>query len=198
MTISNTKIGITNPTFLIAIGSNQPWQDLGAAELVQEAIRRLGDIATRVRPSALYATPCFPAGAGPDYVNAAVWIEAQIRPEDMLQRLHAIEQDLGRMRAGRWGMRTIDLDLIACGDRVLPDRDVWAHWRGLTPEDQQRCAPDRLILPHPRMQERAFVLVPLADVAPGWRHPVIGATVAQMLAALPATDRAEVRMLPQP
>jgi 2-amino-4-hydroxy-6-hydroxymethyldihydropteridine diphosphokinase len=62
----------------------------------------------------------------------------------------------------------------------------------LPPEDQARLAPDRLILPHPRLQDRAFVLVPLADVAPDWRHPLSGLSVDQMLQALPAEDVAAV------
>ncbi len=62
-------------------------------------------------------------------------------------------------------------------------------------EDQARQAPDQLILPHPRLQDRAFVLVPLCDVAPDWRHPVLGLTAAPLLAALPAADVAAVKPL---
>lgn len=89
-------------------------------------------------------------------------------------------------------MRTLDLDLIALGDAVLPDAATQAQWRGLDPEAQRRLAPDRLILPHPRLQDRSFVLVPLADVAPDWRHPVLGLTVREMLAARPVAERSEV------
>jgi 2-amino-4-hydroxy-6-hydroxymethyldihydropteridine diphosphokinase len=82
------------------------------------------------------------------------------------------------------------------GDLVLPDAATQARWRGLDAAAQRSLAPDRLILPHPRMQERAFVLVPLADVAPGWRHPVLGYSVEEMLGALPEAARTEVVPLP--
>ena len=78
------------------------------------------------------------------------------------------------------------------GDLVLPDAQTHRRWRELAPEDQARQAPDQLILPHPRLQDRAFVLVPLADVAPDWRHPLSGLSVDQMLQALPAEDVAAV------
>jgi 2-amino-4-hydroxy-6-hydroxymethyldihydropteridine diphosphokinase len=89
-------------------------------------------------------------------------------------------------------MRTLDLDLLALGDSVLPDAAVQDRWRNLPAADQARIAPDQLILPHPRMQDRAFVLIPLADVAPDWCHPLLGLTVAQMVSCLPAEDRAAI------
>ncbi len=146
--------------------------------------------------SRFYRTPAFPAGSGPDYVNAAAMIATHLPPDDILPRLNMIEGRLGRRREGRWGARVIDLDLIAVDDLVLPDAATHAYWRGLSPEAQKREAPDRLILPHPRMQERAFVLVPMAEIAPEWRHPLIGKSVREMLADLPVAERADVQPLP--
>jgi 2-amino-4-hydroxy-6-hydroxymethyldihydropteridine diphosphokinase len=147
-----------------------------------------------VAKSRFFRTPCFPAGTGPDYVNAAciVQVSGDLSPHAVLARLHDVEAIFGRRRARRWGMRTLDLDLLAYGDSVLPDADTQTRWRDLPDADQARLAPDQLILPHPRLQDRAFVLVPLADVAPGWRHPVLGLTVADMVSRLPAADRAAV------
>jgi 2-amino-4-hydroxy-6-hydroxymethyldihydropteridine diphosphokinase len=151
--------------------------------------------------SRLFATPCFPAGAGPDYVNAAAKIS--FTPEgsaadalaSLLARLHAVEALFGRKREQRWGMRTLDIDLLAMGDSVLPDAQTQDHWRNLPAEAQIGTTPDRLILPHPRLQDRAFVLVPLADVAPDWVHPRTGLSVRDMLAALPAAERDAVKPL---
>jgi 2-amino-4-hydroxy-6-hydroxymethyldihydropteridine diphosphokinase len=85
-------------------------------------------------------------------------------------------------------MRTLDIDLIAAGDMVLPDAETYSRWQGLAAEEQTRQTPDQLILPHPRLQDRAFVLVPLNDIAPHWQHPVLGLTVAQMLENLDEND----------
>ncbi|MGL5008520.1 MAG: 2-amino-4-hydroxy-6-hydroxymethyldihydropteridine diphosphokinase, partial [Paracoccaceae bacterium] len=109
----------------------------------------------------------------------------------------SIENRFGRRRDQRWGMRTLDLDLVALGDSVLPDAATHARWRDLPATDQARIAPETLILPHPRLQDRAFVLVPLADVAPDWRHPLLNLTVSEMVARLPAEDRAAVVPIPR-
>ena len=150
------------------------------------------------RCSRLYKTPCFPAGAGPDYVNAAANIPLRQGQSatDVLALLHKVEGVFGRERRQRWGMRTLDLDLVAIGDSVLPDVATHLNWLNLSPDRQHQIAPDQLILPHPRLQDRAFVLVPLADIAPNWVHPVSGLTVRQMLAALPQADRDAVVALP--
>lgn len=171
--------------FLIALGANLPSEAGPPADTLRAALRLL--VAEGVRDlqcSRFFATPCFPPGAGPDYVNAAARLVFDGGPERLLARLHAIEAQFGRERVQRWGQRTLDLDLIAAGQDVLPDPDTYRAWHDLPPEAQRQRAPDRLILPHPRLQDRAFVLVPLADIAPDWRHPVTGATVREMMARL--------------
>jgi len=183
---------------LVAFGANLPFEGETPEKTIAKALKAIaGEGLSVLAVSRFFATPCFPAGAGPDYVNAAAVLEAdrEIDAMSIMQRLHRVEEDFGRIREQRWGMRTLDVDLLALGDSVLPDAATQDDWRALAPEAQARRAPDRLILPHPRLQDRAFVLVPLADVAPGWEHPRLGLTVRQMLAALPAADREAVKPL---
>ncbi len=180
--------------FLIALGANQP-SDLGSPLVtLQAAIAALAEQGVVIRKiSKFYETPCFPVGAGPDYVNAALHVSAAMTPRRMLDILHDVEARFGRLRTQRWASRTVDMDLLACGQIVLPSAEMQDQWRSLSLEAQQKAVPGDLILPHPRIQDRSFVLVPLADVAPDWVHPRTGKTVRQMLDALPQEDVSTVR-----
>ena len=160
--------------------------DLAVAEIA----RRVG---SAPQLSRLYATPAFPPGSGPDFVNAALVIPWADTPEALLDLLPEIEAGFGRTRTDRWEARVLDLDLIALGQDVRPDAGTQAQWRALPLDRAAQETPGTLILPHPRLQERAFVLVPLADVAPDWRHPLTGESVREMLETLPAEDLAEIR-----
>ena len=181
---------------LVAFGGNLQLPDRNLSQTILSAANDIKSANVRlVRLSRLFASPCFPAGAGPDYVNAVGLIETSLTAADLLAHLHRVEADYGRERVQRWGQRTLDLDLLAMGDLVLPDAVTQDHWRALPLADQAQTTPTQLILPHPRLQDRAFVLVPLADVAPDWRHPRTGLTVRQMLNRLEPADIAALTPL---
>ena len=163
---------------------------------LREALKRLSaDSVNVVHVSKFYATPAFPEGSGPDFVNAVVAVETTLSPTALLAHLHGIERQMGRDRKTRWSARTIDLDLIAFADHVHPGIGAYMTWHDLPLEDQQRLAPDGLILPHPRLQDRSFVLGPLCDVAPEWVHPVLGQSARALFEALAEAERASLKPL---
>jgi 2-amino-4-hydroxy-6-hydroxymethyldihydropteridine diphosphokinase len=131
---------------------------LSAVDLLREA-----DGLELAAVSPLYRTRPWGERDQPDFVNAVVIVETRLSAPDVLARLQGIERHFGRERTLRWGPRTMDADLLAYGEAVLNS--------------------EALSLPHPRLAERGFVLRPLADVWPEWRHPLLGQTAAQLCAA---------------
>ena len=170
---------------LIGLGSNEPWGHHNSSEILISSIYSLrqNNIAV-LKISRFYKTPCFPKGLGPDYVNAAVMVSSQLDAYSLLAVLHLIEEEKDRTRPKRWGKRTLDLDLLAFGSHILPNLHAYNKWRYLSLDLQKKVVPDRLIVPHPRLHERSFVLGPLMDIAPDWHHPVLSQSVEQMFSAL--------------
>lgn len=153
---------------LVAIGANLPdaagREALATCRWAADKLDALPGMRRRGL-SRWYASRPVPDSGQPDYVNGVALLEGDVPPDVLLERLHGIESAAGRVRSAPNAARTLDLDLVAYGDLVLP---------GPSP-----------VLPHPRAHLRGFVLAPLRDVAPGWRHPVIGASVEVLLARLP-------------
>lgn len=172
---------------IVSLGANLPSAAGDAARTLCDVLAILHgepDISIAAI-SRIWRTPAFPPGSGPEYANAAAAIRTSLAAQDLLDRLHGIEAHFGRDRStGRWSARVLDLDLIALDDLILPDTATLRHWMDLPSDRQRVLAPDRLILPHPRMGDRGFVLAPLSEIAPGWRHPLTGKPVSRMLAEL--------------
>lgn len=183
------------PEFLLALGGNLPGEEGDVTSTLADAIEHL-DRSAEFCVNAIsdwFHTPAWPPGSGPAFVNGAARVATELPPEAVLARLHAIEHELGRARSKRWGPRICDLDLLAMGDLVLPHPQGVRRWMDLTVDEAATRTPDALVLPHPRLHERAFVLVPLNQIAPDWIHPILGQTTSIMLAKLPRADIEAVR-----
>lgn len=146
----------------IGIGAN-----IGdAAATVRKAIAALDAVGTVVRASSLFRTKPWGVLDQPDFVNAAVLLETKLEPRALLAALKSLERELGREPGTRYGPRAIDLDILAYDDLVVNEPD--------------------LVIPHPHLYERAFVLVPLAEIDPAY---------ASALAALSDEERATVQCI---
>ncbi|HMC91478.1 MAG TPA: 2-amino-4-hydroxy-6-hydroxymethyldihydropteridine diphosphokinase [Allosphingosinicella sp.] len=146
-------------SYAIALGSNRPGRHGPPAATVRAAAEALGvqRLSTIRRTEAVG-----PAGRG--FANAAAILETRLDPPALLDLLKATERDFGRRGGRRWGPRVLDLDII-----------LWSEGPFAAPG---------LVLPHPAFRSRAFVLEPLAEIAPAWRDPLSGASIAQLLHAV--------------
>ena len=168
----------TTPVILVGIGSNLAAAAyLSPHETAEAALAQLPAIDVRVvRRSRWYLSQPVPPSDQPWYVNGVVAVATGLDPLALLDALLALEARFGRRRSTRDAARTLDLDLLDCDGRELMS--------------------ERLTLPHPRLHERRFVLAPLAEIAPGWRHPTLALSAGELLRRLPPGQ--EVRLFGDP
>ncbi|MBU2866211.1 2-amino-4-hydroxy-6-hydroxymethyldihydropteridine diphosphokinase [Pacificibacter marinus] len=181
---------------VFAFGGNLPSEIGSVNETISAAFDELRTHGVEViDQSRFFQTPCFPAGAGPDYVNLVAVTSTSHSPKALLERLHEIEAKFGRARDSRWAGRTLDVDILSYENLIIPDLDTYQHWVDLPLDVQMKEAPQNLILPHPRIQDRGFVLIPLCDVWPEWTHPVSGKTAQMLCDSLPISETRGIKPL---
>lgn len=177
--------GVHRPMILIALGANRAGHWGAPAATLARAVDEIAKARLRVHAvSALYETA--PVGAGPQgaYVNAVAIVTSPRAAFALLRVLKRLEHRAGPRSERRWGPRALDLD-------ILDDGRVVCGWRG--GRAMPHAGPGRLVLPHPLMHTRPFVLRPLLDVAPDWRHPVLQRSAVELWARV--KGRREGRVL---
>ncbi|MCZ4280186.1 2-amino-4-hydroxy-6-hydroxymethyldihydropteridine diphosphokinase [Kiloniella laminariae] len=154
---------------IIALGANLDSPQYGLPlQTCLSALSRLEELGLEIsKTSRWLKTAPVPVSDQPWYVNGVVEIKTDLSPEELLALLHRVEEEFGRVRSIVNAPRVIDLDLIAYNDFVSRPGD-------------------HLVVPHPRMHERAFVLLPLLDLDPDWQHPLLKKTARELSQALPA------------
>lgn len=166
---------------ILALGANLPGRWGDPREALRRARAELTAAGLRlVAASRIYTTAPVGPGRQAPYLNAVLVLEAHVAPAALLRLLKSLERRAGRRFAPHWGPRCLDIDVLDYSGRRI-GRSSRRRERG------------RLVLPHPEMHRRAFVLVPLLEVAPRWRHPVLGVEARTLLARLEHRERAGVR-----
>lgn len=175
---------------LLSLGSNLPYSDMEPIGVLNAAIAELGKAGFQsIKVSGFYETEPVPKSDQPNFINCMV---KGATKHDALETLHicqAVERSFDRERHVRWGARTLDIDIISFDQQVYPSTE---EWRVVAAGVGAEATVPELVLPHPSMHKRAFVLRPLCDLAPDWLHPVYGRIAADLLAEQSVADQAGV------
>ena len=160
----------------IGIGGNLLSEKFSSTpEVLAKALQVIdAKVCAVVRCSPFYRSAPVPITDQPDYINAVFELSTDIPAWDLLDRLHAVEAEFQRVRTVKNAARTLDLDLLIYHDHIVENKGE-----------------NKLTVPHPRMHERAFVLLPLRDLVPDWVHPVNGRIIEELIGVLPADQRCE-------
>ena len=147
-----------------------PFGEFTPQQVLQQAARMMPSFDLIVeQASSIYETPPFPDARQPNFANAVIKVKTKHDAENVLRACFGIERRFNRERDERWGARTLDIDLLAYNEIVLPSLEVWYE---IAQADDVMVTD--LILPHPRLHKRRFVLEPLMEIAPHWVHPILG------------------------
>jgi 2-amino-4-hydroxy-6-hydroxymethyldihydropteridine diphosphokinase len=170
---------------LVALGANCPGPWGTPVETLYRALRELGSRGVIVEAvSPLYRTAALGAARQPPYVNQVALLDTRLSAPSLLRLLKEIERRSGRRGGRPWGTRTLDLDIIDYKGLAMG----WAPARHRLPRERVRP----LVLPHPQLANRPFVLRPLLDVAPEWRHPVLKLSAAELWRRVPKAGQGSV------
>ena len=126
-----------------------------------------------IKVSSFWESKSYPNKNQPNFINAVSEVQSILNPYQTLCSLKKIEIILGRKVNSRWGSRVLDLDILASGSLILPNLRIFDKWLKMPLQHQIQNQPNQLILPHPRIQDRLFVLKPLSEIDPDWIHPVL-------------------------
>lgn len=169
---------------LLGFGGNLKSATGTPAETITAAIAHLPKAGVQVTSvSDFYQTSPVPASDQPDFINAAAWASCRLDAVPLLQVLAQTERHFGRQKAERWSARTLDIDLLAYGAAVLPDK---TRWMSVVDSLDPAATLIEPVVPHPRLHRRGFVLAPLMDIAPDWVHPVLQVPVSTLYSQLQA------------
>jgi len=181
----------SNPIHL-AVGSNLQYDNKTSLAIVRMVYDILNEHEINViAKSSFWHSSAYPNKLDPPFINSVVEVSTKKEPLELLIILKEIETFLGRKTTSRWSSRTCDIDIISIGQETIPNLRTALLWMNNEEAKKGISTPDQLIIPHPRMHERSFVLGPLNEISQTWMHPVLQKTSKELWESLSDHDKIE-------